>query len=107
MNAIYRCFGIILPRNTGSMAQTGTQIVSLEGMTQEEKLEKIQSMKPGNAACNEKSCGYVYRTRKWRRLILHNFTTCMGRGWWSGTKRGLPVSDYTAKSCNSSRHTIS
>ena len=29
MNAIYRCFGIILPRNTGSMAQTGTQIVSL------------------------------------------------------------------------------
>ena len=26
MNAIYRCFGIILPRNTGSMAQTGTQI---------------------------------------------------------------------------------
>jgi len=43
MNAIYRCFGIILPRNTGSMAQTGTQIVSLEGMTQEEKLEKMRT----------------------------------------------------------------
>ena len=48
MNAIYRCFGIILPRNTGSMAQTGTQIVSLEGMTQEEKLEKIQDIKVGS-----------------------------------------------------------
>ena len=28
---------------TGSMAQTGTQIVSLEGMTQEEKLEKMRT----------------------------------------------------------------
>ena len=77
MNAIYRCFGIILPRNTGSMAQTGTQIVSLEGMTQEEKLEKIQSMKPGTLLVMKNHVVMYIGQENGEDLILHNFTTCM------------------------------
>ena len=77
MNAIYRCFGIVLPRNTSSMAQTGTQIVSLEGMTQEEKLEKIQSMKPGTLLVMKNHVVMYIGQENGEDLILHNFTTCM------------------------------
>ena len=77
MNAIYRCFGIVLPRNTSSMAQTGTQIVSLEGMTQEEKLEKIQSMNPGTLLVMKNHVVMYIGQENGEDLILHNFTTCM------------------------------
>ena len=77
MNAIYRCFGIVLPRNTSSMAQTGTQIVSLEGMTQEEKLEKIQAMNPGTLLVMKNHVVMYIGQENGEDLILHNFTTCM------------------------------
>ena len=77
MNSIYRCFGIILPRNTSELAQTGTQIVSLEGMTQEEKLEQIHSMKPGTLLVMKGHVVMYIGQENGEDLILHNFTTCL------------------------------
>ena len=54
------------------MAQTGTQIVSLEGMTQEEKLEKIQSMKPGTLLVMKNHVVMYIGQENGEDLILHN-----------------------------------
>ena len=52
-------------------------IVSLEGMTQEEKLEKIQSMKPGTLLVMKNHVVMYIGQENGEDLILHNFTTCM------------------------------
>ncbi len=77
MNSIYRCFGIILPRNTSELAQTGTEVVSLEGMTQEEKLEQIHSMKPGTLLVMKGHVVMYIGQEDGQDMILHNFTTCL------------------------------
>lgn len=77
MNSIYRCFGIILPRNTSELAQTGTEVVSLEGMTQEEKLEQIHSMKPGTLLVMKGHVVMYIGQEDGKDMILHNFTTCL------------------------------
>lgn len=77
MNAIYRCFGIILPRNTSELAQTGTKVVSLEGMTQEEKLEQIHSMNPGTLLVMKGHVVMYIGQEDGQDMILHNFTTCL------------------------------
>lgn len=77
MNSIYRCFGIILPRNTSELAQTGTEIVSLEGMTQEEKLEQIHSMKLGTLLVMKGHVVMYIGQEDGQDMILHNFTTCL------------------------------
>lgn len=77
MNSIYRCFGIILPRNTSALAQTGTDVVSLENMTQEEKLDKIHEMKPGTLLVMKGHVVMYIGQQDGEDRILHNFTTCL------------------------------
>lgn len=77
MNSIYRCFGIILPRNTSELAQTGTEVVSFEGMTAEEKRTQIQSMKPGTLLVMKGHVVMYIGQENGEDLILHNFTTCL------------------------------
>lgn len=77
MNSIYRCFGILLPRNTSALAQTGTDVVSLENMTQEEKLEKIHEMKPGTLLVMKGHVVMYIGQQDGEDQILHNFTTCL------------------------------
>ena len=77
MNSIYRCFGILLPRNTSELAQTGTEVVSLEGMTQEEKLDQIHSMKPGTLLVMKGHVVMYIGQEDGQDMILHNFTTCL------------------------------
>ena len=77
MGAIYRCFGILLPRNTSQMKATGTEVVSLEGMTQEEKLELIRSMKPGTLLVMKGHVVMYIGQENTEDSILHNFTTCL------------------------------
>lgn len=77
MNAIYRCFGILLPRNTSSMMYTGTQVISLEGMDAKEKEEKIVSLESGTLLLMRGHVVmYIGETDR-EPLILHNFTTCL------------------------------
>ncbi len=48
VGAVYKCFGICLPRNTGQMYATGTSVYALEGLSLEERLARIQSAPPGS-----------------------------------------------------------
>ena len=77
MNSIYRCFGIILPRNTSVLAQTGAELISLADMTQEEKLEKIHEMKPGTLLVMKGHVVMYIGQQDGEDQILHNFTTCL------------------------------
>ena len=77
MNSIYRCFGIILPRNTSELAQTGTKVVSLEGMSADEKRNQIQSMKPGTLLVMKGHVVMYIGQEDGKDMILHNFTTCL------------------------------
>lgn len=77
MNSIYRCFGIILPRNTSALARTGTDVISLEDMTPEEKLDKIHEMKPGTLLVMKGHVVMYIGQENGEDQILHNYTTCM------------------------------
>ncbi len=48
VGAVYRCFGIFLPRNTGNMAATGAVVISLEQMGTETRDGLIRSLPAGS-----------------------------------------------------------
>ncbi len=48
VGAVYRCFGIYMPRNTGQMHGTGTSVHSLEGLSLEERRVRIQNAPLGS-----------------------------------------------------------
>lgn len=47
VGSIYRCFGIILPRNSGILKYTGAAVTDLTGMTAAEKRSYITALPPG------------------------------------------------------------
>ncbi len=47
VGGIYRCFGIILPRNSGILKYTGAQVTDLTAMTADEKRSFITSLPAG------------------------------------------------------------
>ena len=47
MNSIYRCFGVLLPRNTSAMPYTGTTVYCMDEMNAEQKRTLIESLAPG------------------------------------------------------------
>lgn len=73
MNSIYRCFGIILPRNTSSLMATGTEVNSLSGMTAEEKLEYIKTKEPGTILLMDGHVVMYIGEVDGIQSILHNF----------------------------------
>ncbi|MCD8212406.1 MAG: SH3 domain-containing protein [Oscillospiraceae bacterium] len=46
--SVFRCFGVILPRNSGDMDKTGAEVTDLAGMGTEEKLAFIESLPAGS-----------------------------------------------------------
>lgn len=74
VGAVYRCFGIYMPRNTGQMHGTGTSVYALAGMSLEERMARIQNaplgsllVMPGHVVMY---CGVSNGTP----LISHNVT---------------------------------
>lgn len=47
VGAVYRCFGIFLPRNTGNMHATEVKVTPLAGMSYEERRNQILASAPG------------------------------------------------------------
>ena len=48
VGAVYRCFGIYMPRNTGQMHGVGTSVYSLAGMSLAERMARIQNAPLGS-----------------------------------------------------------
>lgn len=47
VGAVYRCFGIFLPRNTGNMHATGVKVTPLAGLNHEDRRSLILASAPG------------------------------------------------------------
>ncbi len=74
VGAVYRCFGIYLPRNTGQMHGTGTSVYELNGLSLEERLGKIQSAPPGSLLVMPGHVVMYFGVINGTPMISHNVT---------------------------------
>lgn len=74
VGAVYKCFGIFLPRNTGQMHAAGTSVYALEGMSQEDKLSRIQSAPAGSLLVMRGHVVMYFGMINGVPMIAHNVT---------------------------------
>lgn len=74
VGAVYRCFGIYMPRNTGQMHGTGTSVYSLAGMSLQERMTRIQNAPPGSLLVMPGHVVMYCGVSNGTPLISHNVT---------------------------------
>lgn len=74
VGAVYRCFGIYMPRNTGQMHGTGTSVYSLAGLSLQERMTRIQNAPPGSLLVMPGHVVMYCGVSNGTPLIAHNVT---------------------------------
>ena len=74
MNCIYKCFGILMPRNTSQLTSSSATVIGLSGMGAEEKRAVIRQSGPGSMLLMPGHVVMYVGEENGISMIIHNVT---------------------------------
>ena len=92
MNGIFRCFGILMPRNTSQLTSSAASVTDLSGMSAEEKRSAVIRSGPGSMILIPGHVVMYAGEENGRSMIIHNVAAYSAEG---GAMKTVMQCQYT------------